>query len=282
MKVFISADIEGITGLLSWAQCAGPGDEEAADWAFAREMMTHDVNAAIRGARKGGAKHVVVKDSHGGGKNLLVSDLEPGTELISGGGCGHHDGMMEGIDSTYDAAFLVGYHAKAGTHKAIMCHTISGKVHRLRINGREFGEIGLSAGTAGRYLVPLVTVCSDHAGCAEAKSFIPGVHTAAVKNGLGRFMGTCLHPDQTAALIESAAAAGVKNQPAVEPFKIEPPVEIEMVFKGEAEADYAERLAGTHRADAYTIQCRCESYEEAHRTVRLLITLADVGSSSGE
>jgi D-amino peptidase len=92
MQVFISADIEGVTGIVSWSQAEGPG-ASSFDWAFARRMYTHDVNAAIRGAKAAGAKRVVVKDSHGLCKNLLIDELEPGTELISGFGATPH-GMM--------------------------------------------------------------------------------------------------------------------------------------------------------------------------------------------
>src|SRR5277367_1350336 len=108
MRVYISADIEGITGLVSWSQCSRP-DGNSYDYPFARRMMTHDVNAAVRGARKGGATDIVIKDSHGNSKNLLIDELESGVHLVSGHGCGI-DGMMEGIDAAFDAAMLVGYH----------------------------------------------------------------------------------------------------------------------------------------------------------------------------
>ena len=277
MDVFISADIEGITGLVSWTQCAGP-DEEAADWSFAREMMTHDVNAAIRGARKGGASRIVVKDSHADGKNLLVAELESGAQLISGSGCRTHDVMMEGIDSTFGAAFLVGYHARAGTGVAIMDHTISGKVHRLWLNGSEIGEIALSAGTAGRYGVPVVLVCSDRAGCAEAVELMPGVRTAAVKDGLGKSMGKCLHPDQTADLIEKAAADAVRHAGSIKPWQPDPPLLVSMEFKGEDQADYASRLVGASRVGGYTVEFECGSYEDAHRAVISMIIMAGAAS----
>jgi D-amino peptidase len=277
MDVFISADIEGITGLVSWSQCAGP-DEEAADWAFAREMMTHDVNAAIRGARKAGARRVVVKDSHGDGRNLLAAELEPGIELISGTGCRWHDVMMQGVDSSFGAAFLVGYHAKAGTGRAVMDHTISGKVHRLWLNGAEIGEIGLSAGTAGRHGVPVVLVCSDVAGCEEAAGLIPGVRTAPVKEGLGKFMGKCLHPEHTAGLIEKAAEDGVRHAAEVQPWRPPTPLKMRMELKGEDQADYAERLVGVKRVDGYTVEWECESFEDAHRSFISMIILAGAAS----
>ena len=156
MKVFISADIEGVTGMVAWSQCGRPNSEHF-DFRWAREMMTHDINAAIRGCRAAGATEIVVKDSHGNSKNLLVSDLEDGVSLVSGTGS-HVDGMMTGIDDSFDACMLVGYHGMAGTLHGIMEHTISGQVHRMWLNGMPAGEIAMSTGLAGHYGVPLVMV----------------------------------------------------------------------------------------------------------------------------
>src|SRR5258708_2786980 len=138
MKVFISVDIEGATGLVSFSQCGRPNGEHY-DFGFARRMLTHDVNAAIRGFRAAGATQVVVKDAHATCKNLLIEDLEPGTELISGFGS-RKDGMMDGIDESFDAAALVGYHGMAGALNALMEHALIGGLHRFWINGQLAGE----------------------------------------------------------------------------------------------------------------------------------------------
>lgn len=276
MKVYISADIEGISGLVSWAQCGRPNSEHF-DFRWAREMMTHDVNAAIRGARGAGATDIVVKDSHGSSKNLLIDMLEPGTTLVSGHGGDPHGGMMVGINSSFDAALLIGYHAMAGTARGIMEHTISGRVHRMTINGRPSGEIALSAATAGCLGVPIVCVSSDAAGCAEARDLMPHVQTASVKVGLGRYMGQCLHPSVTGKLIESAAREGVQKLRAIDPWKPEEPVEIAIEFNRTEEADYAARLVGVKRTDAYTISFEGDSFETAHRMAWSIFAMGGVG-----
>src|ERR1044071_4813595 len=166
MNIYMSADIEGTTGVVSWFQC-GRKDGEHPDFDFARRMMTEDVNAAIRGAKAAGAHRIVVKDSHGNSKNLLLDPLEKGVELVSGHGGDDTRGMMVGIDGTFEAALLIGYHAHAGTLHGIMEHTISGRVHRMWINGEEQGEIGMSRGVAGAFDVPVVMISSDLAGAAE-------------------------------------------------------------------------------------------------------------------
>src|SRR5579862_69472 len=166
MKVFVSVDIEGATGIASFSQC-GRADGQHYDYGFARRMLTGDVNAAIRGAKAAGATEVVVKDAHGNCKNLLVDELEPGTQLISGF-YPRNDYMMDGLDESFEAAMLVGYHAMAGGLHGMMEHALSGGVHKFWINGERAGEIAVSAAIAGAFRVPTVLVTSDQAGCREA------------------------------------------------------------------------------------------------------------------
>ena len=273
MDVFISADIEGITGLVSWSQCSRP-DGNSFDYAFARRMMSHDVNAAIRGARRAGAERIVVKDSHGNSKNILIEDLESDVELVSGHGS-LTDGMMVGIDSSFGCAMLVGYHAMAGTLGGIMEHTITGGVHRLWVNGVETGEMGLSAGVAGTYGVPLVMVSSDAAGCAEASKLIEGVETATTKEGYGRYMGRLLHPTDTAPLIEVAAERAVRRASEIAPKKYDEPTTIRVEFNRAEEADMGAKLiSNPTRIDGYTLEGTFESYAEAHRFAWNLMALS--------
>jgi len=278
VKVFISADIEGITGLVSWSQCGRPSSDYY-DYAWARERFAADVNAAIRGARAAGATEVVVKDSHGNSKNLLVSDLEEGTQLISGHGSGF-GGMMTGIDRDCTAALLVGYHAMAGTPSAIMEHTLTGYVHRMWVNDIETGEIGLSAGVAGCFEVPVVMISSDQAGCAEGQRVNPMMQTAVVKDGFGRFMGTCLHPSDTEKLIFEAARKGVELASSMDPYVFELPVRVKIEFNRSEEATAAARLIGVRRLDGYTVEYEADSYATAHQAAWSMISVADLGHSA--
>lgn len=279
MRVYISADIEGITGLVSWSQCSRP-DGNSYDFAFARRMMTHDVNAAIRGARAAGATEIVVKDSHGNSKNLLVDGLESGVRLISGHGAGT-DGMMQGIDGRFDCAMLVGYHARAGTAGGVMEHTITGGVHRLWVNGVECGEIGLSAGVAGRMGVPLVMISSDAAGCDEAAALIPGIQTAVTKQGIGRYMSDLKHPDDTAPLIEAAAREGVRRRAEIAPQVWDEPTTVRVEFNRSEEADMGAKLITCPtRVDGYTLEGTYPSYLEAHQMVWNLMAMSFQGIGS--
>ncbi len=280
MKVYISADIEGVSGITSWSQCGRPRADHY-DFGWARERMTADVNAAIRGAKKGGATEIVVKDSHGNSKNLLVDKLESGVTLISGHGAGH-GGMMAGLDRTYAAALLVGYHAMAGTSNAIMEHTITGGIHRVKINGMPAGEIAMSAGIAGCYDVPIVMISSDRAGCEEATKLLPGITSASVKEGMGRYMGKCLHPDVTAKLIEDAAEEGVHRASSLDPWLPDTPCTISIEFNRSEDADCAGRLVGVRRTDAYTLEYTADSWAEVHQMAWSLFLYATMGSQSDQ
>lgn len=280
MKAYISADIEGCSGLVAWSQCGRPKGEYY-DYAWARARMTADVNAAIRGAKAGGASEVVVKDSHGNSKNLLVDQLEPGTRLISGHGA-RHGGMMAGLDRSYVAAMLIGYHAMAGTPAAIMEHTLTGYVHRMWINEMEAGEIGLSTALAGCFEVPIVTVSSDRAGCEEAAKLIPNVHTAVVKDGYGRFMGELLHPDEAIAKIEEAAKKGMEEASMVDPWLPELPNRIRIEFNRSEETDAAMKLIGARRLDGYTVEYTGDSWAEVHQAAWQLIMYAGTGHDANQ
>ncbi|MBX7132720.1 MAG: M55 family metallopeptidase [Fimbriimonadaceae bacterium] len=262
MRVYISGDIEGITGIVSWSQAEGPTNE-AYDFAFARQMYTHDLNAAIRGARAAGASKVVVKDSHGWCKNILVSDLEPDVELISGYGRMPH-GMMEGIQEGFDAAILVGYHAMAG-HRGLMAHALVGGLHRFWINGEEAGEIAFSVGLAGSYGVPLVAVTSDDAGCSEAEATIKGVRTYAVKVALGSFITRLKHPSVTGPGIEATVREAVSTASQVQPYRFDGPVTMRIQFQNANQAELPPLMDGVSILDPYTLEWTGSNFLAAAR-----------------
>jgi len=280
MKVFISVDIEGATGIASFSQC-GRADGQHYDYPFARRMLTGDVNAAIRGARAAGATEVVVKDAHGNCKNLLVDELESGTQLISGF-YPRNDYMMDGLDESFGAAMLVGYHAMAGALHGMMEHALSGGVHRFWINGELAGEIAVSAALAGSYGVPLVLVTSDQAGCDEALAAVPGVRIYATKEGYGRFMGRMLHPSETWPAIEEGSRLAVGAAGDIEPLVIKGPVSLRAEFRTSEEADYASILPESTRLDAYTIELIRPTLRLSHSVMLAVFQLAMRGRVSGD
>lgn len=279
MKIFISADMEGITGLVTWSQCGG-NNAKCYDFPFAREMMVHDVNAAIRGARKAGATEIVVRDAHGNSKSLLISLLESPVQLISGTGHSSPEGMMAGLDKSFDAAMLIGYHAKAGTKRAIMEHTLTGGIHRLKLNGVEYGEMGLSAFAAGDLDIPVVTISSDQAGITEAEGLVKGVSTAVTKYPFSRYAGRLLDPVETGSRIEAAAEKGVQARQSVEVKKWSGECTLELEYGRTEMADNASKYPGLEQIDGYTLRGTYPSFREAHRAIWTMLDLEGGGSGS--
>ena len=177
-KVFISVDMEGISGVSGADQLSSAG----AEYNRSRKLMADDTNAAIRGARAGGATEIVVNDSHGSMRNLRLEDLEGGVRLIS-----HsfkRSGMMEGLDESFDAAIFVGYHAKAGSPDGLFAHTGSGVVADVRVNGRSLGEGGLNTLVAGWYGVPVVLVTGDDVAVKQVTAVAGEARGVVVKRAI--------------------------------------------------------------------------------------------------
>lgn len=279
MKIYISVDIEGITGIASFSQCGRP-EASHFDFGFARRMMTHDVNAAIRGLRAAGATEVVVKDSHATCKNLLIDELEPGTQLISGFGAGK-DGMMDGIDGSFNACLLVGYHAMGGALRGMMDHALVGGLHRFWINGVEAGEIAVSAAVAGAFGVPTILVSGDAVACAEARACIPGVRVFSTKNGMGRYMGQMKHPNETGPGMAHAAKLALLGASGLGPYLIEGATTMKVSFRTTEEADLAAQLEGVNRLDGYSLEWTRADFMTAHRMALSVFNMSIQGRRSG-
>src|SRR5512143_1801552 len=185
MRVYLSIDMEGIAGVVHEDQTNPVDPRCASEYARFRRLMTLEANAAIEGALAGGATRVLVNDSHWTMRNLLAEELHPGAELLSGGP--KTWSMMEGIDRGWDLAALVGYHARAGTARAILDHTYTDRILDVRLNGVSVGEIGINAALAGAFGVPVVLVSGDAATAAEARALLgDSVRTVVVKEAVSR------------------------------------------------------------------------------------------------
>ncbi|KMZ40915.1 MULTISPECIES: M55 family metallopeptidase [Bacillales] len=224
MKVFISLDMEGISGLSEWEDVI-PGRRH---YEAGRRLLTQDVNAAIEGALEAGATQIIVNESHGPMNNIILEELHPQADVIRGFFkplC-----MMQGIDSSCDAAFFIGYHGKAGTGDAVLNHTLSGlAIHRLILNGKEVGEAGLNAAIAGAFGVPVVLVTGDSQTAKEVEEDIPGVFTVAVKTGITGLSSQAMHPVRARELIRQQAKEALLHRRTVKPLaqKVENTIEVE-------------------------------------------------------
>ena len=217
MKVFIVADLEGITGVTSFKHQAHP---DGFLYPEARKCFMRDLNAAIDGAFAAGADEILVYDTHFYGLNVLVDELPPNVKAVLG------KPIRSGLDQSFDAAMLIGYHAMAGTRGGMLTHTYSLDIRSIRLNGIEVGEIGMEAALAGSLDVPTVMISGDSAGLKEAADLIPGIEVAVVKEVMEEEAARCLPATESEKLIKQKATEGLKRRGEINPFKVAPPFEI--------------------------------------------------------
>lgn len=260
MKVFIASDMEGATGVTHGEQTHHGGQ----DYERARTWLTADVNAAVEGAFAGGADAVRISDGHGNMRNLLLDEIDPRVEVVSGTGLERELCQLETLDETFDALFLLAFHAQAGTPDGVLAHTwIGGIVQAFRLAGRVVGETGIAAATAGAFGVPVALVTGDAACCRQAKELLGGVETAEVKRGLGNRVAVCKPPAATGQIIRDAAAAAVKKAKDLEPFRVETPLEIAIRFSSGTLARQAARGEGVERVEEDTVAVTRPTVREA-------------------
>lgn len=227
LKVFISVDMEGVTGVVNVDDVRRTGK----DYDYFRQTMTREANAAIEGALAAGATEIIVRDSHGSALNLLPEMLHRSARLIrdwSGGPMS----MMEGIDASYDAAIYVGYHAKAGTPNGVLDHTSSGDVTDISVNGISMPETGYNALLAGYYDVPVVFVAGDKAVCDQARALLGTVETVAVKEGIGA-AAINLHPEVAREQIRAGVEKALRHLDDYKPYKLPAPYTMVLTLKTE-------------------------------------------------
>jgi D-amino peptidase len=217
VKVFISVDMEGLSGVVAGNEVSANGP----DYGHFRAIMAAETNAAIEGAARGGATEFVVRDSHGSKTNLLPADLKQGY-LIRGASTDPKN-MMEGIDATFAAAIFIGYHAKAGTPNAVLAHTSNGNVIDFSINGVSLPEAGYNALVAGLYDVPVVFVAGDRAFVDQARGLLGPVEAVVTKTAIGNGAIDGLAPLAAQRQIEEGVARAVRARAKFKPYKLTPP-----------------------------------------------------------
>lgn len=273
MRVYVSVDMEGIAGVVHESQTDPTNPAGAAEYARFRRLMTAEANAAVAGALAAGAERVLVNDSHWFMRNLLAEELHEAAELLAGDP--KPRSMMQGIDGGFDAALLIGYHARAGTRNAILDHTYADRIHEVRLNGAPVGELGLNAAFAGAHGVPVALVSGDAALAAEARALLGGgVVTVVVKHAVSRHAAQSVAPAAACRMIREAAreALGRSHRP----FTVSSPVTVEVDFAQTIHADMAELCPGAVRTAGRTVSFTHADYGEAFRAWRAMLNLSAV------
>jgi D-amino peptidase len=247
LKVFISADMEGVGGVSTWSVQAGSKGREYEKF---RQLMTREVNAAIEGAFQAGATEVLVGDSHGDAQNIDVELLDKRVRLIRA--WPRPLGMMQGIDSTFGAVVFVGYHAAEGRENATLSHSFSGTIE-VALDGVTVPEAGFNAAIAGDFGVPVVFLSGDQTICADARKLFGHIETAAVKDATGFYSATMMHPEEAQRLIREGVRRGVERRREIKPYKIAHPVRLQVRFNEIVNAEVVAMLPGVERPSGNVI-----------------------------
>jgi D-amino peptidase len=274
MRIHIISDMEGVAGIIrnEQTQAGEPLYEEG------RKLYTEEINAAVRGAKKAGAKEIVVMDHHGAGKaysfNSLVPDLlDPACDYVVQSSWTEYTGFLE---AGCDGCLLVGMHAMAGTPDGVLSHTVSGREWRsLRFNGVLVGETGINAAFCGSWDCPVLLVTGDEATCREATALLgDGLVTVAVKRGIGRSGGRSVAPLRARELIEEGARNALKKPDAVKPYDPGRPAEIAVEFMTPSEVSKYRGRQGVEVTGPESIVSRAPEWWTAWRQLFLEPRLA--------
>lgn len=269
MKVFISADIEGINGVVTDQHA----EQSGLDYGKAREWMTLEVNAAVEGALAGGAKQVVIKDAHNTAVNIELDKLHPAAELISGWGM--LGSMVEGLEAGYDAVFLIGYHARAMTLGGTLAHTWSRVVLDLTLNGQPIGEAAWAAAYAGHFNVPVALVTGDDKLFAEAEKTLPkGFQSVITKTGMSKYAAKMRPLLLVRDEIRQAAIQAVQAAKSITPFRPTLPATVTIRFRDWERLQYCEAVPNVERLSVDTFRYRAKDMIEAHKYFATLNRLA--------
>ena len=227
MKVFISVDLEGISGVVHTDEILN-AHAHAIRYQEARRWMTMDVNAAVEGALEGGATEVVVRDAHWHKLNIIYGKLHRKAHLIRG-----YRGpltVLDGIDKTFNAVYLVGYHARMGDGLGVLSHTWDSRVFfDVKLNGESVSEAKIAAAQAGHYGIPVVLVTGDDVICREVQSWLKGVEVAIVKEAMGRMGAKCLSQKEAHALIKEKASFALQRTKEVKPYTYSSAITLQVV-----------------------------------------------------
>lgn len=265
MNVYVSVDMEGITGIVH-RDMLGSDQRE---YDRGRRLMTADANAAVEGLVQAGADYILVCDGHGPMRNLIFEDMHPKAHLLTGSGNAKNHCQIEAADSrTFDAAVFVGYHAMAKTPKAIAPHTIAGAaVAELRINGRPHGETGLNAAVLGSLGIPVIMVTGDRTTMGEVWSFLGDqVEKVAVKEAVGTNAAICRPPSATIPEITSAAKRALENLGSAKVYSLRE-FRLEVDFFRVPQCDRASLIASVERIGPLTINIEGDSPWDKYQTL---------------
>jgi D-amino peptidase len=266
LKIFISADMEGVVGVVSDQQLGPAGFE----YERFRGFMTAEVNACIEAAREAGATEILVADAHGNGQNLLIERLPDDVMLVRS--WPRPLGMMEGIDSSFDGAILLGYHSSTANERGVRAHTFSSaNVTAVRLNGMSMSEASVSAAIAGHYGVPVIMVSGDNVAVAETRVIIGDIEGAVVKWAKGFHSAQTLTPETAYRVIRERTKAAIERIDEFQPYVLETPLRLELSLKHYRPVELLAYLPNVERVNSHTVRFIGEDVVEIARFLEVAL-----------
>jgi D-amino peptidase len=259
MKIYISADIEGITGVTHWDEAT----KNNPDYTEFQEQMTAEVAAACEGALEAGASEIWVKDAHATARNLIASMLPKEVKLIRGWSQ-HPFSMVQDLEESHDALLMIGYHSKAGSDANPLVHTISGKTSLVQINNHRASEFLVHAYAAALKEVPLVFLSGDEGICTDAKALISQIATVAVKRGIGDSTIN-IHPQLAVEKIRDAVQRALKGNLSSCLIALPDHFHVEIRYRDHVDAYHASFFPGVKLEEPYLLTFESDDYFEVLR-----------------
>lgn len=267
MKIYISADMEGVAGAVSGDQLGPTGFE----YQRFREFMTQEVNAAIETAFAAGATEITVSDSHGNAQNLLIEKLPKNVFVVRG--FPRPLMMMQGIDETFDGAIFLGYHSSTTNPGGVRAHTFSSaRLTDLRLNNVSMSEGSFNAAIAGHFNVPVIMVSGDDAAVKELGAVIGDVEGAVVKWNYGFHSAKMMTPDAAQALIREKVKTAIGRIKDFKPYKPKTPVQLDVRFKNYRPSELLSYLSIVERTDSHTIKFMGKDMIETSKFLEFILT----------
>ena len=259
MKIYISADIEGVTGVTHWDET----DLAKGESGPFREQMTAEVVAACEGALQAGATEIWVKDAHDSARNIIASRLPHEARLIRGWS-GHPFIMVQELNETFQGLVLIGYHSRSGAGTSPLAHTMTGSITRMSINARPASEFLIHTYAAGSVKVPVVFVSGDQGLCNEINQFNPNIATVAVKEGIGNST-VSIHPDLAVSRIREGVSKALQGDLSLCQVELPSHFSVDVQYRRPYDAYHFGFFPGAVQKDDGTVRFETDSYYEVMR-----------------
>ncbi len=267
LKIYISADMEGVVGVVTDAQLGPSGFE----YQRSREFMTEEVKAAVEAAFEAGATEILVSDSHGNGQNLLIEKLPRNITLVRA--FPRPLMMMQGIDETFDGVIFLGYHTGTANPQGVRAHTMSSaSLADVRLNGTSMPEAGVNAAIAGHFNVPVIMISGDDAIVKEAIALLGDIEGAVVKWASGFHSARTLMPEAAYELIRQKVKQAISRIKDFKPYKLKTPVQLDVRFKNYRPSEVLSYLPIVERTDSHSIRFAGKNMIEVSKFIEFIMT----------